>query len=133
MSAALEVAGVSHRFGQRAALSDVSITVERGHFMALLGPNGAGKTTLVRILATLLPLDGGAATVAGHDVVRAAREVRAAIAVETASAASVLRPCPCPSARTRAESLAGTSTMSSMVSTPTSRPLSSTTPTSTRS
>jgi oleandomycin transport system ATP-binding protein len=42
----------------------------------VLGPNGAGKTTAVRILATLLPPDAGTATVAGHDVVREAAQVR---------------------------------------------------------
>ncbi len=45
----------------------------------LLGPNGAGKTTAVRILATLLRLDGGRAQVAGLDVARQPREVRARI------------------------------------------------------
>ncbi|RUP12867.1 MAG: ATP-binding cassette domain-containing protein, partial [Methylobacterium sp.] len=44
-AAALLIEHVGHRFGARAALDDVSITVERGHFAALLGPNGAGKTT----------------------------------------------------------------------------------------
>jgi ABC-2 type transport system ATP-binding protein len=48
---------------------------------ALLGPNGAGKTTLVRILSTLIKADGGAASVAGHDVQDAAEHVRAAIGV----------------------------------------------------
>jgi len=48
---------------------------------ALLGPNGAGKTTTIRILATLIKPDGGAATVAGYDVVTQSREVRRAISL----------------------------------------------------
>jgi len=47
--------------------------------LALLGPNGAGKTTAVRILATLLPADGGSARVAGLDVERQATELRSQI------------------------------------------------------
>ncbi|MEN8141911.1 MAG: ABC transporter ATP-binding protein [Thermodesulfobacteriota bacterium] len=42
-----------------AALSDVSLTVEKGEIMGLLGPNGAGKTTLIKILATLISPDAG--------------------------------------------------------------------------
>ncbi len=47
-----------------------------GTVHGLLGPNGAGKTTAVRVLTTLARPDGGTARVAGHDVVRAAGEVR---------------------------------------------------------
>lgn len=47
MSAAIEVQGVSKRFGQFTALNQVSFTVQQGEFFALLGPNGAGKTTLI--------------------------------------------------------------------------------------
>jgi ABC-2 type transport system ATP-binding protein len=46
---------------------------------ALLGPNGAGKTTAIRILATLTRPDGGSAAVAGYDVLRQPRQVRASI------------------------------------------------------
>jgi ABC-2 type transport system ATP-binding protein len=70
MSAALEVAGVSHRFGQRAALSDVSITVERGRFMALLGPNGAGKTTLFSVITRLYNNQEGRVSILGHPLDR---------------------------------------------------------------
>src|SRR4029078_3140815 len=52
-----------------------------------LGPNGAGKTTTVRMLTTLLQPTGGRATVAGHDVVKEAGEVRRKIGVALQEAA----------------------------------------------
>jgi ABC-2 type transport system ATP-binding protein len=55
--------------------------VAPGGVLALLGPNGAGKTTTVRILATLAVPDAGRARVAGHDVVRERRQVRARISL----------------------------------------------------
>ena len=62
--------------GDVRALDDVSLAFEAGIIYGLLGPNGAGKTTLIRVLATLLPPDGGTARVAGLDVQRDARAVR---------------------------------------------------------
>ena len=67
---------VEKRFGQVVALAGVSLEIESGIIYSLLGPNGAGKTTLIRVLATLLRPDGGAATVAGIDVVRDPTGVR---------------------------------------------------------
>ncbi|MFF2779690.1 ATP-binding cassette domain-containing protein [Streptomyces sp. NPDC058052] len=61
------------------ALDGFDLAVRRGTVHGLLGPNGAGKTTAVRILATLLKADGGRAEVAGLDVARAPRAVRARI------------------------------------------------------
>jgi ABC-2 type transport system ATP-binding protein len=55
--------------------------VETGTVVSLLGPNGAGKTTMVRMLATLLRPDGGAARVTGHDVVSEAEQVRRVISL----------------------------------------------------
>ena len=63
---ALEVAQVSHSFGARRALSDVSITVGRGRFMALLGPNGAGKTTLFSLITRLYNNRDGRVAIFGH-------------------------------------------------------------------
>ena len=68
-------------FGDNVVLDGLELTVEQGSVFALLGPNGAGKTTMVRILATLLEADHGTIRVAGHDVVREADAVRAAIGV----------------------------------------------------
>ncbi|MEU5334760.1 ATP-binding cassette domain-containing protein [Streptomyces asoensis] len=76
---AITVEGVRKRYGGTQALDGLGLTVARGTVHGVLGPNGAGKTTLVRILSTLLRPDGGRVEVAGHDVVRQAREVRARI------------------------------------------------------
>ncbi|WP_030375500.1 daunorubicin resistance protein DrrA family ABC transporter ATP-binding protein [Streptomyces rimosus] len=68
--------GLAKRYGDKRALDGFDLAVRRGTVQGLLGPNGAGKTTAVRILATLLCLDGGRATVAGHDVAREPHAVR---------------------------------------------------------
>ncbi|HEY6497030.1 MAG TPA: ATP-binding cassette domain-containing protein [Trebonia sp.] len=73
---AIETHGLVKRFGKTTALAGVDLAAPTGSVLGLLGPNGAGKTTAVRILATLLRPDGGAATVCGHDVVRDAHQVR---------------------------------------------------------
>jgi len=75
----IETEGLQKSFGPVRALRGVDLTVSEGSVCALLGPNGAGKTTVVRVLATLTRPDGGTARVAGYDVVREARRVRAAI------------------------------------------------------
>ncbi|NDL56059.1 ATP-binding cassette domain-containing protein [Phytoactinopolyspora mesophila] len=72
----IEATGLTKSFKKTEVLRGVDLAVERGTMFALLGPNGAGKTTTVRILSTLLPADGGVATIAGHDVSRAPDEVR---------------------------------------------------------
>ena len=58
------------------AVRGVSLEVARGEIVGFLGPNGAGKTTTMRMLTTLLPIDGGEATVAGLDVRRQPGQVR---------------------------------------------------------
>src|SRR3954471_9987656 len=78
---AVEAEGIVKRFGSTLALDGVDLVVEEGTVMGLLGPNGAGKTTMVRVLATLLRPDEGAASVFGRDVVSQASEVREVIAL----------------------------------------------------
>jgi ABC transporter DrrB family efflux protein len=73
---AVRLERVTRRFGATVALAGVELEVRSGTVFGLLGPNGAGKTTVVRILATLLPPDGGRAEVLGHDVVREPAAVR---------------------------------------------------------
>lgn len=80
-SAAVEISGVSHRYGDRLALDAVSFEVRRGEIFALLGPNGGGKTTLFRLLSTLIPLQHGAIRVLDADVGREVDRVRRTIGV----------------------------------------------------
>jgi ABC-2 type transport system ATP-binding protein len=75
----IEAAGLTKSFGTVTALGGLDLAVAAGGVCALLGPNGAGKTTAVRVLATLTRPDGGRAAVAGHDVARQPRRVRASI------------------------------------------------------
>ena len=75
-SLAIEAHGLVKRYGAKAALDGVDISVPTGTVTAVLGPNGAGKTTAVRILTTLSDATAGHATVAGFDVATQATEVR---------------------------------------------------------
>ncbi|TDE30930.1 ATP-binding cassette domain-containing protein [Actinomadura sp. 6K520] len=68
--------GVRKHYGEKRALDGFDLTVPKGMVYGLLGPNGAGKTTAVRILATLVRLDGGRAEVTGLDVAARPRQVR---------------------------------------------------------
>ena len=68
---AVEAVGLVRRFGAVRAVDGIDLDVPRGTIFAVLGPNGAGKTTLMRMLATLLKPDAGAATVMGHDLAAA--------------------------------------------------------------
>lgn len=73
---AIEVSGLVKRFRDTTALAGIDFTVAPGAVLGLLGPNGSGKTTTVRILATLLKADEGAARICGYDVSRDASTVR---------------------------------------------------------
>ncbi|RKS76272.1 ABC-2 type transport system ATP-binding protein [Actinomadura pelletieri DSM 43383] len=68
--------GIRKNYGEKKALDGFDLKVPKGMVYGLLGPNGAGKTTAVRILTTLVRLDGGRAEVAGLDVATQARQVR---------------------------------------------------------
>jgi heme ABC exporter ATP-binding subunit CcmA len=63
------------------ALAGADLDVDEGEIVLLSGPNGAGKSTLLRLLAGLLPLRSGTATVLGHDLFRDRRSVRREIAL----------------------------------------------------
>jgi ABC-2 type transport system ATP-binding protein len=78
---AIEAAGLTKSFGETRALDGIDLRVPAGTVYGVLGPNGAGKTTAVRVLATLLRPDGGAAKVFGHDVVKEADAVRALVSL----------------------------------------------------
>jgi ABC-2 type transport system ATP-binding protein len=73
---AIEVEGLTKRFGSVVALDGIDFQVPTATVFGLLGPNGAGKTTAIRILTTILTPDHGRAEILGHDVVREAEAVR---------------------------------------------------------
>jgi len=66
MAHAIEVAGLSKRFGQILAVDDLSFTADEGRVVGFLGPNGAGKTTTLRMLLGLVNPTSGAATIHGQ-------------------------------------------------------------------
>jgi ABC-2 type transport system ATP-binding protein len=68
---ALVVERVSHSYGPRKALDDVTFAVPRGRFVALLGLNGAGKSTLFSLATRLYPVRTGRIAVLGHDITQA--------------------------------------------------------------
>ncbi|MDR3699755.1 MAG: ABC transporter ATP-binding protein [Candidatus Sulfopaludibacter sp.] len=77
----IQVQNLTHRYGDRVALSKVSFEVKKGEIFGLLGPNGGGKSTLFRILSTMMVPTEGTVTLAGHDVVRAPAAVRRQVGV----------------------------------------------------
>ncbi|MES9543499.1 MULTISPECIES: ATP-binding cassette domain-containing protein [unclassified Actinomadura] len=73
---AVEVDGLTKRFGEVEAVRGIDFTVRSGEIFGFLGPNGAGKSTTINMLCTLLRPSGGSARVAGFDVVRERDAVR---------------------------------------------------------
>ena len=67
MAQAIEVVGLTKRFGDKVAVQDLSFSVTAGRVVAFLGPNGAGKTTTLRALLGLIRPSEGTATIEGHD------------------------------------------------------------------
>ena len=65
---AIEVDHIVKKYGDFAAVDDVSFSVKEEEIFGLLGPNGAGKSTLIRMMTTLIPITAGRAVIAGHDV-----------------------------------------------------------------
>ena len=78
---AIEVDHIVKKYGDFTAVDDVTFNVKEEEIFGLLGPNGAGKSTLIRMMTTLIPITGGSARVAGHDVSKDPNGVRRAIGV----------------------------------------------------
>jgi ABC-2 type transport system ATP-binding protein len=72
---------LTRRYGERAALDGLDLTVNAGEIFAVLGPNGSGKTTFFRLLSTLLAPTSGSAAIFGHDLVSQRDAVRKRIGV----------------------------------------------------
>jgi ABC-2 type transport system ATP-binding protein len=78
---AVRISGLTHRYGERIALSGINLEVPPGELFGILGPNGAGKTTLFLILSTLLHPTAGTAEIAGADLRNETALVRRRIGV----------------------------------------------------
>jgi heme exporter protein A len=77
--AAVVLDGLARHYGEREALSGVSLTLRERQTLVVFGPNGAGKTTLLRVLATLLRPHGGRVEVLGESIPERAWAVRGRI------------------------------------------------------
>ncbi|MGB7543581.1 MAG: ABC transporter ATP-binding protein, partial [Burkholderiales bacterium] len=73
---AIDVAGLSKRFGELRAVDDFSIQVPRGTIYGFLGPNGSGKTTTMRMLCGLLKPDAGRGTCLGLDILHEQQAIK---------------------------------------------------------
>jgi ABC-2 type transport system ATP-binding protein len=73
---AIDVRGMTKRFGDRTVVNDISLQVRTGEIYGFLGPNGSGKTTFIRMLCGLLRADGGSGTCLGYDVIRESEAIK---------------------------------------------------------
>lgn len=72
----IEVQGLTKVYGNKAAVDNLTFSVEQGEVVGFLGPNGAGKTTTMRVLSCFMPPTSGSAKVAGYDIHADSVEVR---------------------------------------------------------
>lgn len=77
----VQISNLTHAYGQRIAVSNLSLQVNRGEIFGFLGPNGSGKTTLFRILSTLIPAPPGTVRMFGLDVATEMNAIRKRIGV----------------------------------------------------
>jgi ABC-2 type transport system ATP-binding protein len=75
-SLAIDVRGITKRFGDRTVVNDIALEVRRGEIYGFLGPNGSGKTTFLRMLCGLLTPDAGNGTCLGFDIRTRADEIK---------------------------------------------------------
>ena len=77
----ITVENLSHSYGTRRALDNVSFTVTCGEILCFLGPNGSGKTTLFKILSTLIPPISGSVNILGYDLYTEKNAIRKLLGV----------------------------------------------------
>jgi ABC-2 type transport system ATP-binding protein len=73
---AIDVHGLTKKFGSRTVVRDLSMQVKRGSIYGFLGPNGSGKTTTIRMLCGLLTPDAGNGTCLGYDILTEADKIK---------------------------------------------------------
>ncbi len=73
---AIDVRGMTKRFGERTVVDHVDLQVHTGQIYGFLGPNGSGKTTFLRMLCGLLRADDGSGSVLGHDVITESEAIK---------------------------------------------------------
>ena len=73
---AIDVHGLTKRFGKKTAVNGIDIAVPEGEVWGFLGPNGSGKTTTIRMLCGLLHADAGRGTCLGYDITRQSDEIK---------------------------------------------------------
>jgi len=97
---AIQVEGLTKRYGDLNAVNGISFTVNKGEIFAFLGPNGAGKTTTVEILEGLRKPTSGSARVLGYEISRDGESIKKSIGVlpQGFSSGSEVRPICAPPA-----------------------------------
>jgi ABC-2 type transport system ATP-binding protein len=81
LNPAVHAEGLVKAFGDFRAVDGIDLEVRQGEIFGVLGPNGAGKTTMLRMLATLLAIDAGRASIFGVDVAREPHRIRQLVGV----------------------------------------------------
>ena len=79
LSVAIEINGLTKKFGDVTAVDGVSLSVQNGEIFGFLGPNGSGKSTLIRMLCGLIAPTAGTARVAGFDILSETDDIRQTI------------------------------------------------------